>query len=353
MKKANASHQMEQATQAARTIGVVIPNWNGADELRACLDSLKIQTLKAHIIVVDNGSADDSVSILESEYPEVEIVRHEKNLGYAGGVNPGFRLAIERGYDYIAPFNNDAVADKRWLELLVQALDDKPSYGIATCKLLSADGSYLDSTGDYYTSWGLPYPRGRGEHQTEIYDNQTEIFGASGGASAYRVAMLREVGILDEDFFAYYEDVDLSFRAQLAGWKVVYVPAARVYHATSTTGNRMVKGFFTFMTMKNLPMLLWKNVPGRFMPTILPRFALVYLAFFVSATQRGQLGDALHGAWFALTHWPAKHRERKAIQSGRKVDDAYIASILTFDLPPNAAKLRKLRQAVRKLKGRA
>src|SRR4051812_27073347 len=108
------------------------------------------------------------------------------------------------GADYAAPFNNDAVADEKWLENLVGYLDSHKSAGIACCKLLSADGKTIDSTGDYYTVWGLPYPRGRGESEIDKYDSDTDIFGASGGASLYRVSMLKEVGLFDEDFFAYY-----------------------------------------------------------------------------------------------------------------------------------------------------
>jgi GT2 family glycosyltransferase len=342
---------MKKAKPSTLKVGVVIPSWNGADSLGPCLKSLQQQSLSAHIILVDNGSTDNSVALVTEKYPDVEIVQHQTNLGYAGGVNPGFRLAIERGYDYIAPFNNDAIADKDWLRHLVDFLDKNPTYGIAACKLLSRDGDRLDSSGEDYTTWGLPYPRGRDETDTDAYDKQTEIFGASGGASLYRVAMLREVGLLDEDFFAYYEDVDLSFRAQLAGWQVVYIPESRVYHATSTTGRR-IKGFFTEQTMKNLPMLLWKNVPRAFLPAILPRFALAYFTFFASATQRGQLGYALRGFWRAFTLWPKKHGERRAIQGGRKVSDAYVSSMLTYDLPPNAAKLRRLRTVWYKLSGK-
>ena len=330
---------------------MVIPNWNGADDIRQCLDSLHAQSLKPHIIMVDNGSVDDSVSLVEKHYPEVEIIRHDYNKGYAGGVNPGLQLALDRNQDYVAPFNNDAVADKHWLQKLVEYLDEHPKCAVAACKLVSADGSHMDSTGDYYTTWGLPYPRGRGEANSTIYDNLTDIFAASGGASLYRISALREVGLLDEDFFAYYEDVDLSFRLQLADWKVAYVPASIVYHATSTTGSR-VKGFFTEQTMKNLPWLLWKNVPAGLLPTILPRFTLVYLFFFGSAIQRGQLWYALKGCGRSLVLLPKKLGQRRHIQKNAKVSTRYIASMLEWDLPPNAARLRALRARWHAIRGK-
>ena len=342
---------VSSTTKKRSNVCVVIPNWNGLDGLARCIDSLISQSLQPHIIMVDNGSIDDSVKFVEKAYPDVEIIRHDYNKGYAGGVNPGFRSAIKRDFVYVAPFNNDAVADKHWLKKLVAYMDAHPRCGIAACKIVSADGKHLDSTGDYYTTWGLPYPRGRGEANSDKYDSLTEIFAASGGASLYRIAMLRQVGLLDEDFFAYYEDVDLSFRAQLRGWKVAYVPDSIVYHEISATGSK-IKGFFTEQTMKNLPMLLWKNVPAKLLPTILPRFTLVYLSFFVSAIQRGQLWYALKGSSRSLVLMPRKLTERRAIRASATVDSTYIASMLVWDLPPNAARLRKLRAIWHRLTGK-
>lgn len=334
-------------------VSVVIPSWNGADGLRACLDSIIAQSLTPHIIVVDNGSVDNSVDIIQTEYPTVELIRHSTNKGYAGGVNPGFRRAIERGDNYVAPFNNDAIADKDWLKHLAATLEEKPAYGVATCKILSSDGKHLDSTGDYYTVWGLPYPRGRGETDINAYDDQTEIFAGSGGASLYRVAMLKEVGLLDEDFFAYYEDVDLSFRAQLYGWKVTFVPQSKVYHEMSVTGSR-VKGFFTLQTVKNLPWLLWKNVPAGQLWHILPRFMLAHALFISRAFQRGNGWYAVKALAIALWLLPKKLLERRRIQRARKqhhVSNEYVWSMIVHDLPPNAHALRKLRSYWRQFRG--
>jgi GT2 family glycosyltransferase len=174
-------------------IAVVVPNWNGEKSLNECLDSLVAQHTNCRVVVVDNGSTDNSIGLLEG-YPEIEVIKHSRNKGFAGGVNAGFNYAIDNNYDYVASFNNDAVADKNWLGELVKILDAYKEVGIATCKLLSSDGKYIDSTGDYYTVWGLPYPRGRGETDINKYDPLIEVFGASGGASIYRVGMLRQIG---------------------------------------------------------------------------------------------------------------------------------------------------------------
>jgi hypothetical protein len=324
---------------------VVVPNWNGANSLRDCLDSLLAQSVSAHVIVVDNGSVDGSVELIKTHYPDVELIRHTKNKGYAGGVNPGFQRAIDLGADYAAPFNNDAIADKHWLEKLMDYLVANKHVGIATCKLLSGDGKRIDSTGDYYTVWGLPYPRGRGDLDINKYDDQIHIFAASGGASLYRVSMLEQVGLFDEDFFAYYEDVDLSFRAQLAGWKVAYVPGAVVYHQIGATSKKL-KGFTTYQTMKNLPLLLQKNVPRPYLFRIGWRFTLAHTLFFLRAISRGQVwpaikGDAV-GTWLLL----AGVKKRRTIQRAKTVSNEYIWGMLVHDLPPNARALRKLRALV-------
>ncbi len=330
---------------------VVIPSWNGEAGLRACIDSVLAQTTQPHLIVVDNGSNDGSVGLIEQSYPDVELIKHTYNKGYAGGVNPGFKRAIELGAKYAAPFNNDAIADPRWLEKLVEHLDAHPAVGIATCRVTSSDGSHLDSTGDYYTNWGLPYPRGRGEADTGQYDDQTEIFGASGAASLYRVAMLQKIGLFDEDFFAYYEDVDLSFRAQLAGWKVSYVAESVVYHEMSVTGSR-IKGFFTYQTVKNYPWLLIKNVPARFIPHVLPRLMVAQALFVGRAFQRGMAWYALKAMAVSIWGIPKKLIQRQRIQSTRTVSDDYIWSIITHDLPPNASALHRLRATWWKLTGK-
>lgn len=331
-------------------IVVIIPNWNGATDLRACLDSVLAQTFRAQVVVVDNGSIDDSVSIIEHKYPGIELIKHATNKGYAGGVNPGFRRAIELGADYAVPFNNDAVADKNWLRHLAGYLDKHPKTGIVAAKLLSIDGKHIDSTGDQYTIWGMPYPRGRGETDIDKYDHDTEILGASGGSSMYRVSMLKEIGLLDEDFFAYYEDVDLSLRAQLAGWKVAFVPKAIVYHHISKTGSK-IRGFFTLQTIKNYPMLLIKDVPGRLLWRVVPRFSLAYILLIGRGVQRGNGWWALKGLLMALAYMPRKIAERRRIQSRRRVSSEYIWGIMTHDLPPNASNLRAVRAVWWKIRG--
>jgi len=321
---------------------VVIPNWNGGDELLSAVKSLVSQSLQPYIIVVDNASIDDSVAKLEKQYPEIEIIKHSKNRGYAGGVNPGLRRAIELGAVYAAPFNDDAIADKHWLKHLVDFLDTHPKVGSACCKVVTADHERLDSTGDYYTNWGLPYPRGRREYDLKKYDAQTDIFAVSGAASLYRIKALQQVGLFDEDFFAYYEDMDLGFRLQLGGWKAAFVPSSIVYHQIGMTSAR-IKGFTTRQTMKNLPLLWIKNVPRPYLWTIGWRLLLAQIMFLGRAATRRQFWMALKGTLAACYLVIKKLPERRNIQKNKKVADSYIWNMMVHDLPPNAHALRTMR----------
>ncbi len=347
-------------------IFVVIPNWNGGKDLPASVDSVLAQSYKNfNLIVVDNGSSDGSKDIIEDykkKDARVRSVYRDKNYGFTGGVNPGLDLAIKEGATYAALFNNDAVADKDWLKHLVMFLDSHKDYGIAACTLLHADGKTIDSTADQYTIWGIPFPRGRDEPASARYNEQTDIFGASGGASMYRVAMLKQIDLFDQDFFAYYEDIDISFRAQLAGWKVAFVPDSVVYHAIGQTSARLGKGktrpagsantFTTKQFMKNLPFIIIKDMPMGLMWRVLPRFALAYSLFFLRAVSDGRGLAALNGV---VTFWlklPKKLWQRRKIQRSRKVSNQYLWNLFLHDLPPNAHKLKKLRSFWWRFRGR-
>ncbi len=331
-----------------KKIAIIIPNWNGQATLKKCIDSLLVQSLKNSVIVVDNGSTDQSNKILSNYGDKITVLKQEKNLGFAGGVNVGLNYSLNENFDFIALFNNDAVADQYWLEKLLKQINTDEKIGIVTSKILTSNGHKIDSTGDFYTIWGLPYPRGRGEVNSEKYDSELSIFSASGGACLFRSSMLKKIGLFDESFFAYYEDVDISFRAQLFGFKVLYTPQALVYHQIGAT-SRKLKGFTTYQTMKNLPMLLLKNTPFPLLFKILPRFLLVYLSFFVSATSRKELSFALKGFWKSLLLLPKTLAKRKYNIKHKTVTDLYIKSILVYDLPPNATKLRAVRNIYRKI----
>jgi hypothetical protein len=232
---------------------------------------------------------------------------------------------MARGAEQVGLLNNDAVADPGWLAALAAVLAEHPVCGIATGKLLAADGVTLDSTGDFYTPYGWAFPRGRGLRDEGQYDigGGSEVFAASGGASLLRVAMLERIGLFDEDFFAYYEDVDLSFRARLAGWTVRYTPDALALHRMGATSSR--HGDLTrFHTTKNMVLLYAKNLPGPLAVRYLPRL-LFGLAWQVAAdVSGGRWRTPVRAGLAAARLLPTALRRRRTIQRSRVVPAATV-----------------------------
>lgn len=322
---------------------LVVLNWNGRDFIGECLDSLLEQSYEAKVIVVDNGSVDGSVEYIEQKYPTVHLIKEDYNHGFAGGVNIGIKYAIKNGAEAVGLINNDATTDKEWLRHLVNCLSKNNKAGIVTCKFLMADSNnIIDSTGDIYTIWGLPYPRGRGQKDVGKFNKEEAVFGASGGASLYRIKMLKEIGLFDEKFFAYYEDVDISFRAQLAGWKVRYQPKAVAYHKLSQTSIK-ISGFTTYQTIKNLPLLFWKNVPTALLAKMVTRYFIAYSAIVISSLAKLRFIPLFKGLFMSVINLPYMFSQRYKIQRTKKISSEELEKILYHDLPPNAHKLRKIR----------
>lgn len=323
---------------------IVIPNLNG-QFLESCLISLFAQTKKdIVVIVVDNASSPQSLAVHKKFKNEKRLVwlPQEINYGFAGGVNIGLRYAMKDGASYIALCNNDMVVDKNWTQELQKPFTDN-SIGIAVSKQLDETGKHIDSTGEIYSTWGLSGSRGRGEEEKGQYDQNLELFAAPGGASAYRTEMLRQIGLFDNDFFAYYEDIDISFRAQLYGWGIRYAPKATVRHKIGATSSRK-KGFTTYQTFKNLPLLLWKNVPSPLIFSVAPRMYLVYWLFFFSAITKGNGWPALKGACVSLRYLPKKLVERRHIQKNKKRSADDIRRQLYQGIPPSYTNLHSLKR---------
>ncbi len=331
------------AHKSIEKVAVVVPNLNGETYLAEAIDSLLRQTLKAMIIVVENASTDRSLTILESYGDKIIILKNKKNLGFAGGVNIGIKYALERDFAAVALFNNDAVAQPEWLLELVGTMSSDKNIGIVTSKITLSGRHLLDSTGEFYTTWGLPYPRGRGK-AIDLYTKKEAVFGASGGASLYRAELFDDIGLFDDTFFAYYEDTDISFRAQLAGWKVFYNPDAVVTHRQGATSKKMVHGFTTYQTFKNLPMLFWKNIPLELIAPIGIRFCIAYTLIFGKALFSSNALAAIKGVLMFIAFIPHTISERRKIQKSKKVSASHIKSIIITDLPPDQTGLRKLRK---------
>ena len=307
---------------------VVIPNWNGETVLNRCLTSLRRQSFgDFETILVDNGSADASVDFTKRNFPEVRVISLNDNWGFSAAVNAGIRASEA---EYVALLNNDTEADPSWLETLVRAAESRPEAGLFASKLVDFyDRRLLDGAGDALRRSGLPYRVGHQELDRGQFDQPAFVFGACAAAALYRRALLEEIGLFDEDFFAYCEDGDVSFRAQLAGYRCLYVPGAVVYHmgSASTGGKRSPTA--TRLGTQNSVNLLVKNLPTalvwRSLPSVLAgQLARVAITSFSSAGLRAHLGG-LTGAWRLL---PRMLKKREEIQNRRRVCDKYVRQLL-------------------------
>ena len=333
------------------SLAIIVLNWNGADDALNCVESLQQQTLRPEIIIVDNNSSDDSVERFEDHVKSQKkdapiLIKNSQNLGFAGGINTGLVHARKQGFEYIGVLNPDAIADKKWCQALVDELSSHPKCGIATGILQRRDGKTLDTTGDFYTTWGLPGPRNRDEPVENAPSKPGEVFGATGGGAIYRAAMFDDIDMFDEDFFMYYEDVDLSFRAQLAGWKVRFTPKAIAYHKVGASSKK-VPGLAVYNTFKNLPLVFIKNVPGKLFWYIGLRFFLTYWLIFASAVRHGNGWPAFKGILASIIRKPAAYHKRWSIQKNRKVSVNYIRSIIHDGPLPNQTGLLKFKRFFR------
>lgn len=321
----------------------VIPNLNGARDLGRSIDSLLSQSLPCRVVVVDNGSVDDSRKVLEGYQDNIDVLYKTRNLGFAGGVNAGIKHSLKKGATFVALFNNDAVADKQWIESLYQSMEADHKIGVVAGKLLKlgSDPSRFDTTGDNFSIWGLAFPRGRGEVDEGQYNEPEYVFGATGGACMFRAGVFKSVGFFDKNFFAYYEDVDICFRLQLKGYRAYYQPKAIAWHKIGATSSKL-PGFVAYHSTKNTLFVPLKNLPFSLLIRFAPRFWLAFSLLVANQIKQGNFWPVLKGLLVALVFLPKKIVQRWFIQSGRKVETSYIKSILYPGLPPDRHKLRAL-----------
>ena len=313
---------------------LIIVNWNGRDLLGECLPSVEKQSVPAEeVIVVDNGSSDGSLEFLKTSFPYVKVVSLDKNYGFAKANNIGIRSASG---GRIALLNNDTVVEPQWLEELNRALDKHPEVGFCASKILMYwDTDIIDAAGD---TLGIAraYKRGHGRQNGTEFSKAEYVFGACAGAAIYRRKMLDDIGLFDETFVTNLEDVDLSFRAQLAGYKCMYVPAAVVYHKVGETKRRT--GWSEKFTLRNNKLMWLKNAPGRLLFKYAGRVLFEEvrkLADSLGIDRSGlrspdsqRLKILLAADLEVLRFLPKIRRKRREIQRKRMVNTQYIESFL-------------------------
>jgi len=334
-------------------ISTVILNWNGKEYLASCIQSLREQTYSnLEMILVDNASTDGSVEYIKNLFPDLRVIVNKKNLGYGGGNNVGIGASQGR---YVMILNNDTRLDPHCIEELKRGIEKDERYGSCASKiLLEHKDNLVDAAGISVCPDGLSIGRGRLE-KGDLYDDEEQVFAASGCACLYRREMLEDIGLYDEDFFAYAEDTDLGWRAQLANWKTIYNPKAIVYHSHSASSGTYspLKAFLVernriWVAIKNFPLPLL--ICGQFY-TFWRYVIQAYGAFAGKGAAGRFTGDfsklelvkilikVYLSLWEAL---PSMLKKRKAIQNKRRISNREIYKLIKqFRMSAKAIALRE------------
>ena len=306
---------------------VLIPTWNGRHLLEEALDGLDTQVLRDfEIVVVDDGSDDDTVVWMRAQRPADRLIELPKQRGLAAALNRGIAAAHGK---FIAVLNNDAVPEPGWLAALDRAFAAAPTASFLASRIrLYDDPSRLHAAGDTYDRNGLPGNRGVWQRDGPPYTESCEVFGACAAAAAYRRELFDDIGVFDEDLVMYCEDVDLDWRAQMAGHRCRYIPDAVVRHRLSATAGGAIASYLVgrnrpLVAVMNLPGFLWRRGWWRI------AWAQLRLAFAALRAIRGRAARAtLAGQLASLAHLPRAWSKRSRRQRSRRVADAYIDALL-------------------------
>ena len=316
-------------------LSVVILNWNGRRHLERYLPSVVAHTEgDAEVVVADNGSTDDSLQWLRLNYSDVRVMRLDRNYGFAGGYNRALR---EVESEYVLLLNSDVEVTAGWWQPLVEVLDTESDVAAVAPKLLAdmerTKFEYAGAAGGFIDYLGYPFCRGRilsnVEEDRGQYDNRRDIFWASGAAMCCRRELFESLGGFDEDFFAHMEEIDLQWRMQLAGWRIVVEPKSVVYHLGGGTLPASSRKIF-LNHRNNLAMLFKCASPMQRAVVAVVRPATDMLEAFVNlVTLHPQRAWAIVRAWGEFIAWHGVlSRKRKAVVRTKKVDNIYRNSIV-------------------------
>lgn len=316
--------------EEAPLLSVAVLSYDGRHLLEVILPSLARQRFRDfEVLVVDNGSRDDTVAWLGEHWPQAQIVSLPENIGVTAALNVCARSG--RG-ELVALLNNDLELEPDCLGELVAALREHSQAGWAGAKLRDFEQrEVLDGAGDVFTWAATGGRRGHGERDAGQYDEPRAIFGACGGAALYRRATLAQVGEFDEDFFAFYEDVDWNLRAQLAGFSCRYVPSAVVYHMGSATIGRGLSDFTRYHLWRNTLWIVAKDLPARSLLRHAPHLLLGQLVNLAVAVHDRKLGIWLRVWRDALRGLPRMLRKRRAVQARRRISAKQLDAVVGPD----------------------
>ena len=274
-------------------LSIIIPNFNGKQFIKLCLDSIRKQDCSFYeLIIVDNGSSDGSVEYINEYYPDLTLIENKENSGFAAAVNQGIKISSS---DYVFLLNNDVELESGCVSNLLKCIEkDENIFAVSSKMVQYNDRNKMDDAGDEYTILGWTCKVGDGK-SPDLYTSKRETFSACAGAAIYRKDILDKLKYFDENFFAYMEDVDISYRARIWGYKCVYCPEAVVYHLGSGTSGSRYNEFKIRLAARNNVYVPYKNMPwpqlalnGIF---LLAGYLIKYLFFF----KQGQGSTYLNG----------------------------------------------------------
>lgn len=270
-------------------VSVIIPNFNGENFIANCLDSMMVQSFSTfghmEIIVVDDCSSDGSVDIIKN-YENVMLLENPVNSGFDKSVNQG--ILASRG-KYCLLLNNDVVADPDFVKYLYLHIDDNPrTFSVSSKMIRFYERDKLDDTGDFYNILGWGYKRGDGQ-SVNAHNKPTAIFSSCAGAGIYRRSILNEIGLFDEAFFAYMEDVDIGYRALINGYKNRYEPKAICYHigSATTAEGQKYSPFKVQISARNNIYVAYKNMPFVQLLVNSPFLLLGFIVKYITFAKRG------------------------------------------------------------------
>lgn len=294
-----------------REVSVIIPNYNGMKYMQTCLESLMHQTYgHVPVVVVDNGSADGSREFIKQNYPSVKVIALQENTGFCHAVNVGIQ-ATET--PYVILLNNDTEAAPDFVEKLLWGIKSrKKAFSCAAKMIQFHNRNQIDDAGNYYNALGWAFARGKGR-DVSLYERPGKIFASCAGAAVYRREVLDQIGLLDEEHFAYLEDIDLGYRARIQGYQNWYLPEAKVYHIGSGTSGSRYNLFKIRYSSRNNVYMIYKNMPFGQLILNFPLLAAGFLVKTVFFARKGYGKEYLAGIknGFSIS--------RKAKRSGKKV----------------------------------
>lgn len=303
---------------------VIIPNWNGKKFLKNCLTSLSKQGFKDfEVIIIDNGSTDGSVLYVKKYFPEVKLVELENNTGFSHAVNLGINKSFGR---YVILLNNDTEVDKNCVKNLIVAADKHREVGFVAAKMLNFyKRGVIDSAGSYIDMVGHADNIGRGQKDDPRFNNSGYVFLATGGGSLIKREVFEKVGLLDENFFAYFEDIDFCLRAQIQGFKGWYEPKAIIYHIHKATAKR-ITAHVEYLLFRNMMQVVIKNFPGELFKKNFNwlKIILVNVNTVRYLTLKGYFWQALKVEAYIVVNFRRLLKKRKEILKSKVVSDQYL-----------------------------